>query len=274
MQPHGVRCVACCMLWRVQVIGVARTCSLILIVLDCAKPMVRKRVIEAALTPWIPCCVGYHAGLGALPCYWLLTPLPLVHCCMEARAVASVPLWPPVGQPSSLCRHSEPRRRPLPAGTRVLVQRPVAKPEHNGKRARAVVRRAHRPVCGRAGRREGAVAQGRVRGKDGVRVGGMRVGGGEQRVRAALPPPRVLSVLSVAVLCAVALRSDAASRLGRAGLPRERCERARPSVLATTCRSAGAAGVAGLAQVPSDKAAKRARKEAKKAKNAGKADVE
>ena len=73
---------------------------------------------------------------------------------------------------------------------------------------------------------------------------------------------------------AMALRSDAASRLGRAGLPRERCARARTSVLATTCRSAGAAGAAGLGQVPSDKAAKRARKEAKKAKNAGKADVE
>ena len=28
--------------------------------------------------------------------------------------------------------------RPLPAGTRVLVQRLVAKPEHNGKRARVV----------------------------------------------------------------------------------------------------------------------------------------
>ncbi len=103
--------------------------------------MVRKRIIETALTPWIPCWVGYHAGLDTLPCYWLLTPLPLVHCCMEARAVASVPLWPPVGQPSSLCRHSEPRRRPLPAGTRVLVQRPVAKPEHNGKRARAITGR-------------------------------------------------------------------------------------------------------------------------------------
>ena len=72
----------------------------------------------------------------------------------------------------------------------------------------------------------------------------------------------------------MALRSDAASRLGRAGLPRERCARARTSVLAIPCRSAGAAGVAGLGQVPSDKAAKRARKEAKKAKKAGKADVE
>jgi ribosome-interacting GTPase 1 len=30
----------------VQVIGVARTCSLVLIVLDCAKPMIHKRIIE------------------------------------------------------------------------------------------------------------------------------------------------------------------------------------------------------------------------------------
>jgi hypothetical protein len=63
--------------------------------------------------------------------------------------------------------------RPLPAGTRVLVQRLVAKPEHNGK---------HRPVCRFAGRREGAVAQGRVRGEGRMRGGRMRVGGGEQRV--------------------------------------------------------------------------------------------
>jgi hypothetical protein len=68
--------------------------------------------------------------------------------------------------------------RPLPAGTRVLVQRLVAKPEHNGKRGCAVVRRAHRPVCRFAGRREAAVAQGRVRGE------GRRVrGGGDARRR-------------------------------------------------------------------------------------------
>ncbi len=72
----------------------------------------------------------------------------------------------------------------LPAGTRVLVQRLVAKPEHNGERAQAVARRAHRPVCCGAGRREGAHAEGRVRGACRVRGGGMRVGGGEQRVRA------------------------------------------------------------------------------------------
>ena len=74
--------------------------------------------------------------------------------------------------------------RPLPAGTRVLVQPLFAKPEHNGKRARAVVRRALRPVCRCAGRREGAVAEGRVRGKDGVHGGGMLITGGEQRVLA------------------------------------------------------------------------------------------
>ena len=33
--------------------------------------------------------------------------------------------------------------RPLPAGTRVLVQRLVAKPEHNGKRARVLSFDAH-----------------------------------------------------------------------------------------------------------------------------------
>jgi Flp pilus assembly protein TadD len=74
--------------------------------------------------------------------------------------------------------------RLLPAGTRVLVQRLVSKPEHNGKRAHGVVRCDHRPVCGGARRWEGAVAQGRVRGEGRVRGGGMRVGGGggEQRV--------------------------------------------------------------------------------------------
>ena len=139
---------------------------------------------------WAPCrAIGYSHPYRWCIVAWRRVRLHPCHC---GR------LWAKV--PSSLCRHSEPRRRPLPAGTRVLVQRPVAEPEHNGKRARAVVRRAHRPVCGCAGRREGAVAQGRARGEDGVRGGG-----GEQRVRAALPPPRVLSVLSVlsvAVLCA------------------------------------------------------------------------
>jgi hypothetical protein len=57
-------------------------------------------------------------------------------------------------------------------------------PSTQQARARAVVRRAHRPVCGDAGRREEAVAQGGVRGAGGLRGGGMRVGGGEQRVRA------------------------------------------------------------------------------------------
>jgi hypothetical protein len=71
---------------------------------------------------------------------------------------------------------------PLPTGTRVLVQRLVTKPEHNGKRARVVSFDAHRPVCRFAGRREGAVAQGRVRGEGRVRGGGMRVGGCQQRV--------------------------------------------------------------------------------------------
>jgi tetratricopeptide (TPR) repeat protein len=57
--------------------------------------------------------------------------------------------------------------------------------------ARGVVRRAHRPVCRFAGRWEGAVAQGRVRGSGRVRLGGMRVGGGEQRVR-SMPGGAVL----------------------------------------------------------------------------------
>jgi hypothetical protein len=47
--------------------------------------------------------------------------------------------------------------RLLPAGTRVLVHRFVANPEHNGKFAR-VVSFDTRPVCRCAGRREGAVA--------------------------------------------------------------------------------------------------------------------
>ena len=180
---------------------------------------------------WAPCrAIGYSHPYRWCIVAWRRVRLHPCHC---GR------LWAKV--PSSLCRHSEPRRRPLPAGTRVLVQRPVAKPEHNGKRARAVIRRAHRPVCGCAGRREGAVAQGRVRGEDGVRGGGMRVGGGEQRVRAALPPStKGTQRTQRRSVRAVALRSDAASRLGRPGLPRERCERARTSVLATTCRSAGA----------------------------------
>jgi hypothetical protein len=55
-------------------------------------------------------------------------------------------------------------------------------------RARAVVRRAHLPVYCGAGRREGAVAQGRVRGSGRVRGGGMCVGGGEQRVLSGSMP--------------------------------------------------------------------------------------
>jgi hypothetical protein len=51
-------------------------------------------------------------------------------------------------------------------------------------RARAIVRQARRAVHGRAGRRQGALAQARVRGSGRVRGGGMRVRGGEQRVRA------------------------------------------------------------------------------------------
>ena len=66
------------------------------------------------------------------------------------------------------------------AGGRVAARRQAR--AQRQARARAVVRRAHRPVCRCAGRWEGAVAQGRVRGACRVRGGGMRVGGGEQRV--------------------------------------------------------------------------------------------
>ncbi len=41
-------------------------------------------------------------------------------------------------QPASNAARDAARPRPMPAGTRVLVQRLVAKPEHNGKRARVV----------------------------------------------------------------------------------------------------------------------------------------
>jgi hypothetical protein len=78
--------------------------------------------------------------------------------------------------------------RPLPAGTRVLVQRLVAKPEHNGKRARVL------SFDARTGRY--AVSLRLEDGKElslkaecvakaaGARCGGtrMRIGGGEQRV--------------------------------------------------------------------------------------------
>jgi hypothetical protein len=73
--------------------------------------------------------------------------------------------------------------QPLLAGT--PVARASARRQARAQRqarARAVGRRAHRPICRRAGRREGAVAQGRVRGSGRVCLGGMRVGGGEQRV--------------------------------------------------------------------------------------------
>ena len=49
---------------------------------------------------------------------------------------------------------------------------------------RRVFRCTQRAVLRGAGRREGAVAEVRVRGKGRVRGGGMHVGGGEQRVRA------------------------------------------------------------------------------------------
>ncbi len=97
-----------------------------------------------------------------------------------------------LGYPLWNCSQSAQPPRPPPAqrvrlraGTRVLVQRLGAKPEHNGKRARMVsfdARTGRYAVF--AGRREGDVAQGRVRGEGRVRGGGMRVGGGEQHVRA------------------------------------------------------------------------------------------
>ncbi len=77
---------------------------------------------------WAPCrAIGYSHPYRWCIVAWRRVRLHPCHC---GR------LWAKV--PSSLCRHSEPRRRPLPAGTRVLVQRPVAKPEHNGKRARVL----------------------------------------------------------------------------------------------------------------------------------------
>ena len=117
-----------------------------------------------------------------------------------------------------------------------------------------------------------------MRGACGMRGGGMRVGGGEQRVRAALSPPRVLtvlSVLSVAVCaqwrCAATPRPGWAERDCLGSAARARADIGARYNMPQRGRSPEWAG---LGQVPSDKAAKRARKEAKKAKNAGKADVE
>jgi hypothetical protein len=139
VQRHVVRCVACCMLWRVQVIGVARTCSLILVVLDCkadgpqayhrGSPDSRYRAVWDIMPGWTPCrAIGYSH-----PYRW--------HCCMEARAVASVPLWPPAKVPSSLCRHS----RGATAARRHARARAEARRQARAQRqarARAVVRRA------------------------------------------------------------------------------------------------------------------------------------
>jgi hypothetical protein len=87
----------------------------------------------------------------------------------------NAPTKPAAGTPQS-----------LPTGTRVLVQRLIAKPEHTASARVCCHGRSTRApaVCGGAGQREEAVAQGGVRGAGGLRGGGMRVGGGEQRVRA------------------------------------------------------------------------------------------
>ena len=64
--------------------------------------------------------------------------------------------------------------QPLAADTRMLVQGLVAKPEQSGKPARVL---SYNEVCGAAGRREGAVIQGRVRGEQVIQRNNLLRGG-------------------------------------------------------------------------------------------------
>jgi hypothetical protein len=88
--------------------------------------------------------------------------------------------------PSSCCSFTSWSycRQHLIGGRRAEIRQLQREKRHGNGDAinRAVVRRAHRPVCRFPGGWEGAVAEGRVRGEGLVRGGGMRVTGGEQHV--------------------------------------------------------------------------------------------
>ena len=77
-----------------------------------------------------------HAALASLQRVLGPThPTTLVIACSLEQVQAHIRAMPPTNAAAPAAASAA---RPLPAGTRVLVQRLVNKPEHNGKRARVV----------------------------------------------------------------------------------------------------------------------------------------